>query len=241
MSTVSKDEKIKAEKFREETVKRLEIVKIKLRAQKELIKQLRSSSTRLILGIIMVTFAYSVYDLYNKAVLMKRDTEECIVEVCNIIITMTLIVEYVYIVNEKAKTSFIKTLYNFAGVLASVQGTIWLIIILYNNVPSFIAKVPKLQNLFIYCYDLYLQLTTYIREETSYNFDISDLVQKYVINNMKDLQAFIPLGAFYYYPCHFTELYFEEEFTNWDKKLVQADQVYKTALNMRQIKPEKDE
>lgn len=241
MSTVSEDEKIKAEKFREETVKRLEIVKIKLRAQKELIKQLRSSSTRLILGIIMVTFSYSVYDLYNKAVLMKRDTEECIVEVCNIIITMTLIVEYVYIVNEKAKTSFIKTLYNFAGVLASVQGTIWLIIILYNNVPSFIAKVPKLQNLFIYCYDLYLQLTTYIREETSYNFDISDLVQKYVINNMKDLQAFIPLGAFYYYPCHFTELYFEEEFRNWDKKLVQADQVYKTALNMRQIKPEKDE
>ena len=73
MSTASEDEKIKAEKFREETVKRLEIVKIKLRAQKELIKQLRSSSTRLILGIIMVTFAYSVYDLYNKAVLMKRD------------------------------------------------------------------------------------------------------------------------------------------------------------------------
>jgi hypothetical protein len=154
---------------------------------------------------------------------------------------MTLIVEYVYIVNEKAKTSFIKTLYNFAGVLASVQGTIWLIIIFYNNIPSLISKVPKLQNLFIYCYDLYLQLTTYIREETSYNFDISDLVQKYVINNMKDLQAFIPLGAFYYYPCHFTELYFDEEFTNWDKKLVQADQVYKTALNMRQINTEKDE
>ena len=241
MSTASEDEKVKAEKFREETVKRLEIVKIKLRAQKELIKQLRSSSTRLILGIIMVTFAYSVYDLYNKAVLMKRDNEECIVEVCNIIITMTLIVEYVYIVNEKAKTSFIKTLYNFAGVLASVQGTIWLIIIFYNNIPSLISKVPKLQNLFIYCYDLYLQLTTYIREETSYNFDISDLVQKYVINNMKDLQAFIPLGAFYYYPCHFTELYFDEEFTNWDKKLVQADQVYKTALNMRQINTEKDE
>ena len=73
MSTASEDEKVKAEKFREETVKRLEIVKIKLRAQKELIKQLRSSSTRLILGLIIVTFAYSVYDLYNKAVLMKRD------------------------------------------------------------------------------------------------------------------------------------------------------------------------
>ena len=241
MSTAIDEEKVKAEKFREETVKRLEIVKIKLRMQKELIKQLRSSSTRLILGIIIVTFAYSVYDLYNKTVNLKRDNEECIVEICNIIITITLIVEYVYIVNEKVKTNFVKTLYSLAGVLASVQGTIWMTIILYNNIPGLMTKIPMLQTVFISGYELYLQLTTYIREVTSYNVDMSDLVQHYIINNIKNLQAFVPLGAFYYYPCHFSEMYFDDEFTNWDKKLAQADEVYKTALTMRQIKPEKDD
>ncbi len=241
MSTAIDEEKVKAEKFREETVKRLEIVKIKLRMQKELIKQLRSSSTRLILGIIIVTFAYSVYDLYNKTVNLKRDNEECIVEICNIIITVTLIVEYVYIVNEKVKTNFVKTLYSLAGVLASVQVTIWMTIILYNNIPGLMTKIPMLRTVFTSGHELYLQLTTYIRETTSYNVDVSDLVQHYVINNIKNLQAFVPLGAFYYYPCHFSEMYFEDEFTNWDKKLAQADEVYKTALTMRQIKPEKDD
>jgi len=235
------DENTRAQKFREETVKRLQQVKIKLRMQKELIKQLRASSTRLILGIVIVTFAYSIYDLYNKTVILKRENEECILEVCNIIITITLIVEYVYIVDQRVKTSFVNTLYQLAGVLASLQGSMWIAILLYNNIPGLIAKVPSLQNMFTYGYTLYTQLTTYIREETTYNLDITDVVQHYVINNIKDLQALVPLGAFYYYPCHFTEVYFQDEFISWDKKLAQADEVYKTALAMRQIKPENDD
>lgn len=241
MSSTIDEEKVKAEKHREETVKTLETVKIRLRLQKELIKQLRSSSTRLILGIIIVTNAYSCYDLYNKSVNLKRDSEECIVEICNMIITITLILEYVYIVNEKVKTSFVKTLYSLAGVLASVQATVWMTIILYNNIPGLITKIPMLQTVFTSGHELYLQLINYIEEATGYRVDVLDLVQHYVINNIKNLQAFVPLGAFYYYPCHFTEMYFEDDFANWDKKLARADEIYKTALAMRQTKPERDD